>query len=296
MSKLLPTLTAAILLALGATSFAQDDELFSNIRQSSVFDATQDGTSDSGTRSVSSKRITSSEEVRDMLKSAGLEAKVASSRTATTEKELAPWTFPVMVILAEDETTLTVVMGLTSIKDVAKELPAKTLLGMMDASQKNAPHLFAYHSTRERTELSLVIKNQNLTGQLLRDKINRMAVLAKSTDQIWARKLETPAKTDTPPSPKTQPTTTSFVGKWSASRSATEAFAVEFTADGRFNLVHVKDGNQSKSSGTFTARDSSLSLVGNDGIRLEGKLTVDSKTQFRFQIQNSPELTFRKAS
>lgn len=296
MSKLLPTLTAAILLTLGATTFAQDDELFSNIRQSSVFDAAQDGTSGSGTKSSSSKRITSSEEVRDMLKAAGFEANVASSRTATTKKELAPWTFPIMVILAEDETTLTIVMGLSSIKDVARELPAKTLLEMMNASQKNAPHLFAYHSKRERTELSLVVRNQNLTGQLLRDKINQMAVLAKSTDTIWARQSETPAKTDTPPSPETQPTTTSFVGKWSAARSATEAFAVEFTTDGRFNLVHIKDGNQTKSTGTFTIGDGALSLVGNDGVKLEGKLKIDSTTQFSFQIQNSPALTFKKAS
>ncbi len=296
MSKLIPTVAFAILLALGATSFAQDDELFSNIRQSSVFDATQDGTSGSGTNPSSSKRITSSEEVRDMLKAAGFESKVASSRTATTKKELAPWTFPIMVILAEDETALTIVMGLSTIKDVAKELPAKTLLELMEASQKNAPHLFAYHSTRERTELSLVVRNQNLTGQQLRDEINRMAVLAKSTDKIWALESETQAKTDTPASPEKQPKTTSFVGKWSAARSTTEAFAVEFTSDGRFNLVHIKDGKQTKSTGTFTAGNGSLSLVGNDGVKLEGKLKIDSTTQFSFQIQNSPALTFKKAS
>jgi hypothetical protein len=296
MSKLIPTLTAAVLIALTSTSFAQDDDLFSSIRQSAVFDGSLDGSSQSSAKSATAKRVTSSEEVRDMLKAAGFEAKVVSSRTATTKKELAPWTFPVMVILAEDETNLTIVLGLSSITDVAKELPAKTLLAMMEASQTNAPHLFTYHSKRERTELSLVVKNQNLTGQQLRDEINRMAVVAKSTDKVWALKSESPANTDTPTSPAPQPTTAKFVGKWSAARSTTEAFAVEFTTDGKFNLVHIKDGNQAKSTGTFTAGSGSLSLVGSDGVKLEGKLTIDSATQFSFQIQNSPALVFKKAS
>jgi hypothetical protein len=296
MSKLIPTLTAAVLVALNSTSFAQHDDLFSNIRQSAVFGGSLDGSAQSDTKTTTARRVTSSEQVRDMLKAAGFEAKVVSSRTATTRKELSPWTFPVTVILAEDETNLTIVLGLSAIKDCAKELPAKTLLAMMEASQTHAPHLFTYHSKRERTELSLVVKNQNLTGQQLRDEINRMAVLAKNMDKIWALKSETPAKNETPSDPGTPQTTANFVGKWSAARSTTEAFAVEFTANGKFNLVHIKNGNQTKSTGTFTAENGSLNLIGIDGVKLAGKLTINSATQFRFQIQNSAALVFQKAS
>jgi len=296
MSRLIPTLTAAVLIALTSTSCAQDDDLFSNVRPGSVFDVSSAGTANSSTTTASPKRITSPEELRDMLKLAGFDAKVSSGRTVTMKKELAPWTFPVMVVLSEDETSLTIMLGLSTISDVSKVLPAKSLLKMMAASQKHAPALFSYHSKRERTEVSLVIKNQALTGQILRDEINRLAILAKTTEGIWKLQSKTTAKSEQKIAGKPQPTNTTFVGKWSASRSATEAFAVEFTADGTFNLVYINNGKQNKSSGKFTVAAGSLRLEGTNGVKLEGKLTVDSDTQFSFTIQNSTALVFKKAS
>lgn len=297
MSKLLHTLAAAVIVAFGSATFADGDDLFSDVRTNSVFDSLSPGNTDFGTKTTSPKRVTRPEEVRDMLKSAGFEAKVASSRTVTTKKELAPWTFPVMVILSEDETSLTIVLGLNTIKDVSRDLSAKTLLELMTASQKNAPALFAYHAKRERTELSMAMKNRGLTGQLLRDAVNRLAILAKSTDKIWALQTEKPAQSETKPENNQQPTTTAatLVGKWSAARSATEAFAVEFTANGTFNLVYINKGKQTKSTGKFTVTAGSLSLVGNDGLKLEGKLTRDSDTQFSLAVRNSRSLVFKKA-
>jgi hypothetical protein len=297
MSKLLHTLAAVVIVALGSASFADGDDLFSDVRTNSVFDSDSSGNTNSGTTTTSPKRITRPEEVREMLKSAGFEAKVASSQTVTTEKKLAPWTFPVMVILSEDETSLTIVLGLNTIKDVSQELSAKTLLKMMIASQENAPALFAYHAKRERTELSMVMKNRRLTGQLLRDAVNRLAILAKSTDKIWALNTEKPAPADpkTGNKQRTPTTAATLVGKWSAARSATEAFAVEFTANGTFNLVYINNGKQTKSTGKFTVTAGSLSLVGDDGLKLEGKLTRDSDTQFSLAVRNSRALVFKKA-
>jgi hypothetical protein len=297
MSKLINALAATAVVILGSASYAADnDDLFSDVRPSSVFDVASAENSSDGTANASSKRITSPEDLRDMLKSAGFDAKVSSSRTVTMKKELTPWTFPVMLILSEDETSLSIMLGLSMITDVAKELPAKTLLGMMAASQKNAPALFAYHAKRERTELSQLVKNQALTGQILRDEINRLAILAKDTAALWNLQSETTAEPEQKTTDKPQPTTTTFVGKWSAARSATEAFAVEFATDGTFNIVYINNGKQTKTSGKFTTSAGSLSLEGTDGVKLEGKLTVNTDTQFSFTIQNSTALVFKKAS
>ena len=297
MSKLVHTLAAVVIAAFGSATFADGDDLFSDVRTNSVFDSPSPGNTDFGANTTSPKRITRPEEVRDMLKLVGFEAKVASSRAVTTKKELAPWTFPVMVILSEDETSLTVVLGLNTIKNVSRELSAKTLLEMMTASHENAPALFAYHAKRERTELSMVMKNRGLTGQLLRDAVNRLAILAKSTDKIWALQTEKPGQAKPKPENKQRPTTSAatLVGKWSAARSATEAFAVEFTANGSFNLVYINNGKQTKSTGKFTVKAGSLSLVGNDGLKLEGKVTLNSDTQFSLAVKDSRALVFKKA-
>ena len=297
MSKLLHMLAAVIIVTFGSASFADSDDLFSDVRTNSVFDSHSTGNTNSATTATSPKRITKPEEIREMLKSVGFEAKVASSRAVTTKKELAPWTFPVMVILSEDETSLTIVLGLNTIEDVSQELSAKTLLKMMIASQENAPALLAYHAKRERTELSMTMKNLGLTGQLLRDTVNHLAILAKSTDKIWALKTEKPAQADAKTEDNQQPTTTAagLVGKWSAARSTTEAFAVEFTANGTFNLVYINNGKQTKSTGKFTVTTGSLSLVGNDGLKLKGKLTMDSDNRFSLTVQNSKALVFKKA-
>ncbi|MCH2211611.1 MAG: hypothetical protein MK110_09930 [Fuerstiella sp.] len=296
MRTIVPGFTAAFIIGLGSVGFADSNDLFSDVRPGSVFGSSSSGNADAGTGTKPSKRLVSPEEVREMLNAAEFDAKVLSNRIVTMKKELAPWSFPVMVILAEDETTLTIVLGLSTIKDVEKDLPAKTLLRMMNASQNNAPSLFAYHATRERMELSLVVKNQGLTGQQLRDTINRMAILAKNTEDIWASKSETPSEPDQESNSTPQTTTASLAGKWSAVRSNTEAFAVEFSAGGTFNLVHIKNGQQTRSSGKFTVTQGSLSLLGDDGVKLAGKLTLTSDTQFSFQIQNTTPLVFSKAS
>jgi len=301
MLNLLKSLTAiALLLSFSTPSlFADEDDLFSKVRAKSVFEDSSGGDADQNSASKG-KRITKTEDLRDLLKSAGFEAKVASSRAVTTDKQLDPWTFPVLLVISEDESQISINLGLATVKDVASELPADKLLQMMTASQDNAPMLFSYHAKRQRTEVSQVLKNKQLTGLMLRDEINRMAILAKNNSDLWstAGSKTTPPETQkkTATTPSTTPVTAAtLAGKWSAARSDKEAFAVELTAKGKFNLVYIKDGKQTKSSGTFTVSAGQLSLVGSDGLKLEGRLTVNSSTEFRFEPGKSKALVFKKA-
>ena len=221
----------------------------------------------------------------------------------TTQKELSPWTFPVLLVLSEDETTINVILGLTTIKDVDKELTAATLLKMMTASQKNAPMMFSYNAGRERTELSRMLPNRNLDGQSVRDEINRMAIIARDNSSIWASESqlkptedskETPTETPTTPQ-TTQLSKETLTGKWSAAKSATEAFGVEFKADGTFNLVYIKASNQTKSSGSFAIAAGKLTLTGSDGLKLEGSVELKSASEFSFKPANGDALNFIKA-
>lgn len=316
MSKSLPflALTFAILTVPGLVS-ADDNDLFSDVRTDSVFGRSSAGSSNSGGGSPRRTRITSAEALRDMLKSTGFEAKVLNSRVVTTQKELSPWTFPVLVQLSEDETRVTITLGLRSIKDLAKELPAAKLLEMMRVSQENAPALFVYHTQRERTEVSSALTNRGLTGEDLRDEVNRLAIVAKDNESMWAGEEESqpqetqpqqpqqpqspapqsPAPQQTQPQPNSNPASTTLVGRWSAARSNTEAFAVEFTAGQTFNLVYVNNGQQTKSSGTFTLENGTLSLIGTDGTQTKGTLTLNSGTQFTLTLPNANALVFRKA-
>ena len=252
----------AAMICLSSSSFASDEDLFSDFSARAVFDSTKGTESDSPGKTSSPKRITRAEDLRELLKAGGFEAKVSGSRVATSNKRLEPWTFPILSVLSEDEATISVVLGLASVKDVDKELTSARLLKMMQVSQNNAPMIFVYNADRERVEVSMTIQNLNITGQMLRDAINRMAVTAKNNSDMWAnaeQKAATKPSTSTPTPPGNRPissqkpvsSTSQLKGKWAAARSDKEAFGVEFTADGKFNLVYINNGQQSKSSGTF---------------------------------------------
>lgn len=292
MSQLLNTITTAVLLLCSPALLADEEDLFSDVKTKSVF---EDASRKTSVVSAPDQRLTSSEELRDLLKAAGFETKVVNSQSVTLEKKLAPRTFSVLMVISDDEKQISIMLGLAPIKDVTKELPATTLLKMMTASQENAPLLFSYHAKRERTELSQIIENQGVTGLMLRDAVNRMALTAKNSASIWSTPETAESKTEPTVAKAPQASTATLTGKWSAAKSATEAFAVELSAGGKFNLVYINDGKQAKSSGLFTTTNGLLSLVGTDGVKLEGKLTIKSDTEFDFEPNNSAPLVFTKA-
>jgi hypothetical protein len=296
MFKSLSILASLVVVAMGSISFAGDDDLFSDVQSSSVFSGSQDSSANSGPGS-SLKRIKSPDELRDLLKVVGFEAKVGNGRSVTTTKELSPWTFPVLLVISDDETSINVMLGLKSIDDVAKELPATLLLKMMTTSQQNSPSLLSYSASRKRTEFSLMLKNRNLSGQMLRDEINRLAVMANKSKDVWSAKKAADQNVNRTEKQPQSPvaSVTMLAGKWSASRSDKEAFAVEMTTTGTFNLVYIKNGAQTKTSGSFAVSAGKLTLTGTKGLKLEGKITMTSKTEFTFTPQNSTPLIFKKS-
>jgi len=272
-------------MALGSWSQIQAQDLFSDVEVGTVFSSLSSGTTSKP--STPTSRITRVEQLRDLLKEGGFAPSIVNRRTISMKKELDPWSFPVLIEISEDETQLTLVLGLSTIQDISKDLTAENLLKLMSASQHNAPALFTYTPDRKRTELLMNIPNAGLTPQSLRDQINRLAVLAKGTEAIWYRaELETESNT----------VDNSLLGKWSASRSESEAVAIEFKSDRAFNMVFVTSGSPSKSSGTFSLENGTLTLSGSDGTQLAGKITLISAVEFRLELLPGKQLTFKKAS
>ncbi|MEO2013397.1 MAG: hypothetical protein ABGZ53_03400 [Fuerstiella sp.] len=291
----------AVIMTATTLAVADDDDLFSDVRTNAVFDS---ATNSDNTGTTRPKAITNAKTLREVLKSAGFDATTEGNRSVTTTKQLDPWTFPVLVTISDNEKTIGIRLGLSVIKD-EKQLSTATLLQLMSASQKHAPSQFTYSAKRHRTELSTFMTGNRLTGQQLRDEINRLAILAKETSAIWAAAdsrtdsdKPSPDVTKTKAAPSTLPDSgsqQSFSGTWSAIRSDTEAFAVAFKADGTFNLVYVNNGRQTKTSGKFSITNGSLTLAGSDGVRLVGVLTRVSDKEFRFAPQNTAVLTFTRA-
>ncbi|PQO44234.1 CesT family type III secretion system chaperone [Blastopirellula marina] len=293
MFKMIAPLVCGLIASVATVGLADENDLFSGVQSGSVF---VDGSAKPTAAPIS--RVNSTEQLREMLTAAGLEAKVAGARVVLTKKTLDDWAFNVLVTISEDEMTLGLTMPLSTLKD-DKKLTSDQLLKLLEANQKHAPSVFTFSAERKRTELYRTLPNESMTGQKLRDEINRLAVLAKGTVDLWKMPgSEDKATAQPAPSQSTEKSISaaSLIGAWSASKSKTEAIAIRFSAADKFQLVYVKSGKQSKSNGNFTINGDKLSLVGENGIRLEGKLVIASATDFTFTPSAAiGPLQFKKA-
>lgn len=298
MFRILNILTIVVIAGLNQQSVLKADELFSDIRPLSVFDTAT--TEESVSKpALSSRRITDSKALQKLMQDAELQATVDGVRDVVTEKQLDQLSFPVRVSISEDEVQVQIVLGLQDVQNPVQQLPVETLLAFMAASQKHAPALFSWHGDRKKTELSIVMENKGLTGQALRDQINRLAVIARDNAKLWtlpaSSSNDESSAAPAPESAKAETSASQLTGKWSAARSNTEAFAVEFTKPAKFQLVYIKDGQQTRSAGSFTIADNTLTLTGTDGLKLQGNLKIVTPDEFRFQPTGASELVFSKA-
>lgn len=301
MRRSLSTVVAGILIAANSAVLSAESSLFSNVRAASVF-TSSGGTAAVAPPLVGSERtevkVTAAGQLSRLLNQAGFESKEIDERVVTTKKQLDPWSFPVLVTISEDETRLGIVLLLSAVKE--GQVPADKLLSLLELNRKHAPSQFAYSSQRKRIELYRSIKNQDVTGQQLREKIDLLANLAKETEGFWQFDAATASESPAADSTETGTKTTSLVGRWSAARSESEAFAAKFEANGTFTLVYVKQGRQTRSTGKFTLQGQSLTLEGNQGLRLTGSVISQSDEEFRFLPKDSSSgatpLTFKKAT
>jgi hypothetical protein len=317
--------------ATGPETLGQQDDLFSTVRTSTVFSGDVASSGPSGTVAETG-RITSADDLVRMLQQAEFTATAVGTRAASTTKQLDSWQFPVLVTISDNEQDLLLVVGLRSVSD-AQKLSTSRLLQLLELNQKAGRANFVFNRERGRIELLSFVKNSNQKAISLRDEINRLAILARDTETLWnldeasggaplatagSPQTQATKSTATPTTPQVDtaaPTTSSppatvespvpnlavrtLQGRWAASRSATDAFALQLNSNATFVLVSVTNGRQSRATGKFTLQNNQLTLEGSDGIRLVAAVKLLSAAEFQFLQQTAGKsaapLSFRKA-
>ncbi|HAD62112.1 MAG TPA: hypothetical protein DCG12_22975 [Planctomycetaceae bacterium] len=270
------------LVSISTSISAQEQDLFSTVRSGDVFATAPQN------RVAAPGRITSANQIRERLNRTGFQSEVTGSREVELKKSLDPFTFPILISLSPDESSISIVMGLRSMPDTEK-LDKQTLLRMMQLSQKHAPIGMGWNHERSRTEFYTVLRNVNLTGERLRETINRMAVIAVENQPLWFKESPKTTQQQLPISAE------KLIGKWAASRSNTEAFAIEFSAGNRFVLVYANGTSQTRSEGTWSITNGQLALNGT-GFELRGWFEFNSGTSFRFAPPTGSPLSFEQVS
>jgi hypothetical protein len=327
MAKPLFVLTLS-LLVVGQTSYshsARADELFSRVPIDSVFAPTSPAPagSQAAPRQVLERgqKVLSVSQLADLLRDAGLEPEIEAERFVNVKLQYAKWTFDLALALTESRDEIEVVLKLNELE--SSQLPADKLLALLAANREHQPAVFAFSEKRKRLELWRSVTNIDVSPRTLRDEMRRLTAIAESTANLWetansggsplatapvATQAAPPNAVATPsgPAPATTPQASQpaakaaspLTGKWSAARSAKEAFALLLKDDGTFVLVYVKDGKQTRSTGQFTLSGTQLTLAGSDGGKLAGTVGNVTATSFEFtpQAGSAAKLTFQKAS
>jgi hypothetical protein len=320
---LLVTLTLTAVSQATFIAPAGADDLFSRVPIDSVFSTP----SSSATQNPGGgyqpadrgRKILNVEQLADMLRDSGLAPESDGEKLVTVKYQHARWTFSIILGTTEDRDELFFVMLLSELE--AKQMSSEKLLALLAANREHQPAVFSFSDKRKRIELSRVIDNVEITPRVLREEMQKLAAIAENTASMWelgdldssaiahapaaappaaAQPQKGVAAAPNSPAPNATQTVASsgLAGKWSASRSAKEAFAMLLKGDGSFVLVYVKDGKQSRSTGKFTLQGSQLTLDSGNGTKIVGSVSNLSQKSFEFtpQSQGGSKLTFQKAS
>lgn len=306
MSKML-TKTLFLTVSLAAAGLfaleSRADELFSRESTGSVFkesnriDATQ-GRPEAVERG---RKIGSAAQLADLLRDAGLEPEADGERVVNVKLQHSKWTFPIAMGINEAGDQIRLAMTLSQF-EAGKQPTSSQLLALLGANREHQPAFFSFSEKRRQIELFLSISNEDITTRLLREELRRAATIAESTASLWDINGAAPATKPTtitkPAQPQTAPATgNGLVGKWSAARSNTQAFALQFKADGSFMLVSVINGKQTKANGKFTLNGGQLTLTTDAGTSTAAVANISANSfDFTPPGKASAKLTFKRAS
>lgn len=299
------SLAAVAVLCMPSAATAED-ELFSDVEINSVF-STKPASEDANRfDSSKSARVRSVEHLGRLLRIEGFGFERVGSRTYAATTSLKDWSFPTLVTLSENRERIGFILGLVQYEETTN-LSREKMLQMLVANQAVAPYQFSFNEDRKRTELVLVIDNRDVNSGRLSKVITELKEVARGSLKTWnddksngntsgnasnpVVKNGSSQDTKNPPqtvAPKpTLVTAAAVVGRWQFAKSATEAFALSLTADQKFTLVQVANGNPITSTGTFSITDGDMTLNVPNGLTLVGPIEMASTDQFRFTPKSS---------
>ena len=287
-------LPGLVAIAIASTAFAAEKELFSDVRAGAVFAPSGESSSTTSISGSEKTKVRDLSQLERVFREAGFSVEKDDNRTLSLKTTAGEWSLPVEITISEDGKQLTVAMFL-SVVEMESTLTVRNVLAILEANRKYAPTSFAYNSEQKRFELDRVLPNEKITANVVRNTIDRLANVALETESLWNLNAKTKSSTSSQTA-ELDATAPSLSGRWSATRSKTEAFAIQFKADNTFDLVYVKSGKQTPSSGKFSLDGRKLTLEGKDGFRLTGTIKLVNDQEFQFLIENSKSpLVFKRA-
>lgn len=279
----------ALLLIASLTSFSTavaEEDLFSDIAIEAVFSDSNKESATATTPANGSKvaRIAGVGPLENLLKRGGLTTKRGDGKTLTTTVSHVGLSFPVTLRVAVDRNLIEISLPMKTLTE-GKTLTSTRLLELIATDTELPGASFRYGTEDKTMQLRYTVSNRGLTpGRLV-------SVLRSMVELVERRQATQPttASTASGNSGSTLP-----VGSWLAKIGTNEAFAVQFSQEGAFKLVHVKAGKSTTSSGTATLSGNQLSLKPKTGGTLSGTLQNQTAEGFEL-VLGSQTMKFKKA-
>lgn len=284
-----------------------DEGLFSTVAMESVFakPATPSASVASKATSDQFDRITSVSSLMEALKAAKLDPKEAKGR-AKIELRHDGWKLPVALAVEVDQDRIVCEISLVVIDDTAAG--TQTLLDLLSLGDSVDGAFFAYDRDRKLIQLRSSFANRSITASQLKADLVKLAGFAQKHSDVWSKlkaKSKTPnSSSKTNPADlsrsKSSPQKLSLLGKWSASLSSGQVFAIQLTSDSKFQLVHLKSGKSTISKGKVTRAGDRLTLAGENAVTLNCRVEQTVADKFQLTILDSKgkatvKLDFKKA-
>ncbi|QDV74754.1 hypothetical protein [Botrimarina mediterranea] len=281
------------LVALCLPVAASGDELFSEVAVESVFGASSksaDGAAASTGVSATGVRVTGAGQLGELLRELGFEPERVDGRTVTIQLAHGQWTIPTTLHAAIDRSQVDVTMGLATPEKGVK-WDANKLLRLLADPEDGGAH-FAFDSSKGQVQVRQTVSAREVTSVNLGRLLTEMAEFAVSRESAW---FDKPKESDkSTPATTNAAAPTSIIGSWVASLGQGEAFAIKLTADGKFQLAHVKAGKTTTSNGKAERTGDQLRLVGDGSVTISGTLSNITAEGFDLTLTSGKKLSFKK--
>jgi len=262
------------------------EALFSEVAMESVFSNSKrvENETPVAVRTKEIGRITSVSGIQQLAERAGFTVKTDKS-TATFTVKQGEWQFPAVmrVDIENDLVLLELRLGRISDKTIVDQATFLKLLAGGDSARQLS---FAFDPGEKVLSLRHALSNRSVTVDRLLAETEMLARYAGERAKLWSQ-LHVNAFNETPESPNRQNLSLqSVVGRWLATPSSGEAFALEVTANERFKLVHVTGKGTSSSAGRASIEADALLLTGDNGTMVRGQIR-HIKGGFEFTIRSA---------
>ena len=285
------------------------DDLFSDVAIESVFRSEAAASEVSYSKDdlvADSIRVTGAGSLMRVLDEAGLQPTKVERHVVSVAVVQGGLSLPVLMSVVVDQDRLDMVMLLSELGDQI-EWDTQRLAKLLTANAEEGTVFFSLGDSSKRIELRRSMSNRLITPGLMKEELRKMLRVAETYEDTWSNVAkdgssvakhngETQAATPSSDRPNGS-TSLTLVGRWSAAIASGEALAVQIARDGKFQMVVVKAGKTTVSTGTAQRTGNTLTLTDTNGTKIEGTVKQTTADSFELAIggNQSATLNFKRA-